>query len=156
MTESDDFGLSPRKIEYIRFLKERREVVRTKDLAAHFDVDPSTVTKTMGELSSMGLVTHTPYRGARLTDGGMRYAAFIQKRHRILSLMFSHYGLDGEEACREVSRFECFVSKDAIDRICRAMGHPHMSVCGEITHDQDCMGDPAAESPERSGMQESG
>ncbi|MDH7593463.1 MAG: metal-dependent transcriptional regulator [Methanomicrobiales archaeon] len=153
MVNSEDFGLPPRKMEYIRFLNDRAEPVRTNDLAAHFGVDPSTVTKTMTELSGMGLVAHTPYRGVRLTDEGVRYAAFIQKRHRILSLMFTHFGLSGDEACREVARFECFVSKDAIDRICRSMGHPRMSVCGEITHDQDCMGYPAAEG---SGMQEPG
>jgi len=49
-------------------------------------------------------------------------------------------GLSDEEACREVSRFESFVSRDAIDRMCRAMGHPRQGVCGEITHDTGCLG----------------
>jgi hypothetical protein len=30
------------------------------------------------------------------------------------------------------------VSKEAIDRICAAMGHPGQGICGEITHDDGC------------------
>jgi hypothetical protein len=31
------------------------------------------------------------------------------------------------------------VSKEAIDRICAAMGHPGQGICGEITHDDGCL-----------------
>ena len=66
---------------------------------------------------------------------------FLVKRHRILSLIFVRYGLSDEQACREVSRFESLVTKEAIDTLCRAMGHPRNGICGEITHDDGCMSD---------------
>jgi Mn-dependent DtxR family transcriptional regulator len=136
----DGLGLSPRKVTYLKYFFERSGPVKTNDLAARFGVDPSTITKTLGELSDAGLLTLAPYHGARLSPAGREYAAFLVKRHRILALAMTHYGLSDEEACTEVSRFESLVSKDAIDRICQAMGHPSRGICGEITHDSGCLG----------------
>ncbi|MEA1984631.1 MAG: metal-dependent transcriptional regulator [Euryarchaeota archaeon] len=127
--------LSPRKIEYLKFLLERGDTVRTSQMASHLGVDPSTATKTINELADAGYVKHTPYRGVSLTDRGKEYAEFLVKRHRILSLMLNHYGLSSEEACQEVGRFEGYVSRYAIDRICSSMGHPTVGVCGRIAHD---------------------
>ncbi len=53
--------------------------------------------------------------------------------------MLARNGLSPQEACREAARFESQVSKKAIDRICHFMGHPREGVCGEITHDDDCL-----------------
>ena len=44
--------------------------------------------------------------------------------------MLTHYGLSQEQACTEASRFESLVSRDAIDRMSHAMGHPRKGVCG--------------------------
>ncbi|WP_129597475.1 metal-dependent transcriptional regulator [Methanohalophilus profundi] len=126
--------LSPRKIEYLKYIHQRKENVRTNELSAHLKVDPSTTTKTINELAEEGYVNHVPYRGVKLTEKGKEYAAFLIRRHRILSLMLKNYGLSPEEACREVSRFESFVSLQAIDTICSTMGHPTMGVCGKIEH----------------------
>ncbi len=112
--------------------------MKTNDIASQFSVDPSTITKTIAEIAEAGYLTHVPYRGVVLTDTGTRYVKFLIKRHRILSLIFVRYGLTDEQACAEVSRFESFVSKDAIDRICSAMGHPQQGICGKITHDEGC------------------
>ncbi len=133
--ESDDgLGLSPRKVEYLKYIYETGVTVKTSRIADRFGVDPSTVTKTVDELARSGLLIHEPYHGVRFSESGRVYAEFLMKRHRILSLVFTRFGLSGEEACREVSRFESLVSRSAVDRICRAMGHPSLGVCGEITH----------------------
>jgi len=134
MEMENGLGLSPRKVEYLKYIYERGGTVKTNMIAGRFGVDPSTVTKTIDELSRSGLIIHEPYHGVRFSDSGREYAEFLLKRHRILSLVFSRFGLTGEEACREVSRFESLVSRGAVDRICRAMGHPSRGVCGEITH----------------------
>lgn len=136
----DGLGLSPRKVTYLKYIFERDGPVKTNDLASRFGVDPSTITKTIAELSDAGLLTLVPYHGATLSPAGQAYAAFLVKRHRILALALTHFGLGEKEACEEVSRFESLVSKDAIDRMCHAMGHPSHGVCGEITHDAGCLG----------------
>ncbi len=124
MDPSDGLELSPRKVEYLKYIFEKENAVKTNDIASRFKVDPSTVTKTLNELAETGLIIHTPYYGVRLSDQGRHYAGFLTKRHRILSLMLTHFGLSPEQACTEVSRFESRVSKDAIDRICQLDGTP--------------------------------
>ena len=134
MEREDGLGLSPRKVEYLKYLHENGGRGKTNRIASRFRVDPSTVTKTIGELARSGLVVHEPYHGVTFSEEGRRYAEFLVKRHRILALLLTRFGLSGEEACSEVSRFESQVSRAAVDRICRAMGHPSQGVCGEITH----------------------
>ena len=113
--------------------------LKTNDIAAGFGVDPSTITKTLVELADEGLLDYVPYHGVSLSPKGKIMAEFLIKRHRILALALSHFGLSHEQACLEVSRFESLVSKEAIDRMCRAMGHPNRGVCGDITHDDGCL-----------------
>ncbi|SFM41390.1 metal-dependent transcriptional regulator [Methanolobus profundi] len=134
MQEITGLELSPKKVEYLKFLLKKGDLVKTTDISNELHVDPSTTTKTITDLSESGYVDHVPYRGVRLTATGREYAEFFVNRHNILSLMLSHYGLSSEEACSEVSRFEAFVSKSAIDRICGSMGHPTVGVCGKIKH----------------------
>jgi DtxR family transcriptional regulator, Mn-dependent transcriptional regulator len=138
METTDGLELSPRKVDYLKFIFEHGEIVKTNNIASQFNVDPSTITKTIAELAGAGYLSHVPYRGVILTDAGSLYAKFLIKRHRILSLILVRNGLPNEQACNEVSRFESFVSKDAIDRMCSAMGHPQQGICGKITHDEGC------------------
>jgi DtxR family Mn-dependent transcriptional regulator len=139
-------ALSSRKVEYLKYIFGRGTTVRTNEIASSFAVDPSTITKTLTELTAAGYITHVPYHGVCLTESGRNHAEFLVKRHRILSLIFVRYGLSNELACREVSRFESLVTKEAIDSICRAMGHPREGICGEITHDDGCMSATGAQS----------
>ncbi|MFA6225663.1 MAG: metal-dependent transcriptional regulator [Methanoregula sp.] len=131
--------LSARKVEYLKYLFSRGGTVRTSEIASAFHVDPSTTTKPLAELSAGGYISHVPYHGVCLTASGLHHAEFLVKRHRILSLILVRYGLSDDLARREVSRFESLVTKEAIDTICRAMGHPRQGICGEITHDDGCM-----------------
>lgn len=132
-------ALSPRKVEYLKYIFKRGNKVKTNEIASAFNVDPSTITKTIAELTYAGYITHVPYHGVSLSDTGKQHAEFLVKRHRILSLILVRYGLSDEQACREVSRFESLVTKEAIDTLCRAMGHPCQGICGEITHDEGCL-----------------
>jgi DtxR family transcriptional regulator, Mn-dependent transcriptional regulator len=133
------FGLSPKKVEYIKFLSEKNGPVKTNNIADGFGVDPSTITKTIVELADDGFLVYIPYHGVSLSAKGKIMAQFLVKRHRILALALTHFGLSREQACLEASRFESFVSKDAIDQMCRAMGHPKKGGCGDITHDDSCL-----------------
>lgn len=128
--------LSPRKVDYLKVILEKRGTVKTTELSASLRVDPSTTSKTLNELAEAGYLNHVPYRGVDLTELGVEYAQFLTRRHRILSLLLTHYGLSTEEACSEVSRFEAFVSREAVNKICSSMGHPMVGVCGEITHEK--------------------
>ena len=138
MQEIDGLELSPRKTRYLIFILRQGGTAKVGELSGEFGVDPSTVTKSITELSARGYLSHRPYGGVELTKEGDRYARFLLRRHRILGLLLSHFGFTPEDACREASRFEGFVSRNAVDRICASMGHPVMGICGEISHDSGC------------------
>jgi Mn-dependent DtxR family transcriptional regulator len=138
MKDIDGLELSPKKSEYLKFILEKGETVHTTDISQHFNCDPSTITKTINEMSSTGLIVHAPYKGIRLTPRGKEYAEFLVRRHRILELMLSHYGLTAEESCAEATKLEGLVSKDVVDKICGSLGHPNVGICGRITHDTCC------------------
>ena len=140
MEPEPDRALPARKVEYLKFIFETGGTVRTSDIASAFSLDPSTITKTLADLTAGGYLLHTPYRGVALTESGRRCAAFFIRRHRVLSLMLVRNGLSPHEACDEVRRFESRVSKKTVDRICQFMGHPLQGVCGEITHDGEEIG----------------
>lgn len=138
MKNDDGLELSPKKSEYLKYVFEKGGVVRTTDISEHFNLDPSTITKTIQEMSSTGLIEYVPYRGISLTSQGTEYAEFLVRRHRIIELMLSHYGLSGQEACDEALKFEGYVSRDVVDKICHSLGHPCMGICGKIKHDKNC------------------
>ena len=138
MRDIDGLELSPKKCEYLKFILENGGMAHTTDISTHFKCDPSTITKTINEMSNTGLIEHVPYRGVRLTARGKEYAEFLVRRHRILELMLSHYGLTNEESCAEAAKLEGLVSKDVVDKICSSLGHPNVGICGRITHDTCC------------------
>jgi DtxR family transcriptional regulator, Mn-dependent transcriptional regulator len=147
MDAFDGLELSPRKVEYLKYIAAQGGDVKTTDLSTHFAVDPSTITRAIGELAAAGLIAHVRYGGIGLTEEGRIYAEFLFRRHRILGLVLRHYGFSADEACCEASQFESMVSRDAVDRICRSMGHPIRGICGEITHDS-CAGEDPGRSME--------
>ena len=73
MKEGAGFELSPKKVEYIKFIKGKTGPVKTNDIAAGFGVDPSTITKTMSELADEGLLDYIPYHGVSLSAKGIIY-----------------------------------------------------------------------------------
>ena len=138
MTRNDGLELSPKKSEYLKYIFEKGGIVRTMDISDHFHLDPSTITKAIQEMSSTGLIDYVPYRGISLTSKGTEHAEFLVRRHRVIELMLSHYGLSGHEACDEALKFEGYVSRDVVNKICRSLGHPRVGICGKITHNKSC------------------
>jgi Mn-dependent DtxR family transcriptional regulator len=130
--------LTPRKVSYLKYLVLSGGSAKISEIAAHAGVDPSTATRMVQELSAEGFVAHEPYGRVRLTPPGSEYGRFLLRRHRIIGLILSHYGFSGEEACEEASRIECYLSRSAINRMCRSLGHPTTGLCGEICHDPLC------------------
>jgi DtxR family Mn-dependent transcriptional regulator len=145
MQDYTGLEISPRKVAYLKYLSGQRGSAKISELSAHFGVDPSTATRTVQELKAEGFVYHEPYGDVVLTGFGEEYSAFLLRRHRIVGLILSHYGLSDKEACEEASRIECFISRGAVNKMCRALGHPTAGLCGEITHDALCR--PVASAP---------
>ncbi|MEM3530723.1 MAG: metal-dependent transcriptional regulator [Nitrososphaerales archaeon] len=70
-------------LEFIYKLEEREGVARTGRIAKEFNVALGTVTNTIANLKKMGLLTHKPYLGIKLTEKGRKIASEIIRRHRL-------------------------------------------------------------------------
>ncbi len=138
MTRNDGLELSPKKSEYLKYIFEKGGIVRTMDISDNFHLDPSTITKAIKEMSYTGLIDYVPYRSISLTYKGTEHAEFLVRRHRGIEWMLSYYGLSGHEACDEALKFEGYVSKDVVNKICSSLGHPRIGICGKIMHNKSC------------------
>lgn len=138
MNDIDGLELSARKAEYLKVIFLLGGTVKTNEIAHELGVAPSTATKVLVNLAREGYLEHTPYHGVHLTQKGEEYGHFLVRRHRILSLALSRFGLSPEEACHEAKNLEGHVSRALVDRICASLGHPMMSGCGPIEHDGGC------------------
>ena len=138
MKRNDGLELSPKKSEYLKYIFEKGGIVRTMDISENFHLDPSPITKAIQEMSSTGLIDYVPYRGISLTSKGTEHAEFLVRRHRVIELMLSHYGLSGHEACDEALKFEGYISRNVVNKICSSLGHPRVGICGKTIHDKSC------------------
>ncbi|NYT17761.1 MAG: helix-turn-helix domain-containing protein [Methanomicrobiales archaeon] len=82
MEDYTGLELSPRKVEYLKYLSGQGGSAKISELSGHFGVDPSTATRTVQELTWEGFVHHEPYGDVVLTGFGEEYSAFLLRRHR--------------------------------------------------------------------------
>ena len=60
------------------------EPVSTSALAERLGITSGSVSAMLKKLDELGLVTHVPYRGVRLTANGRRVALEVIRHHRLL------------------------------------------------------------------------
>lgn len=97
----------------------------TNDIAQRLKCAPASVSGMMRRLAEAGLISHEPYRGARLTEGGRRAALKTLRRHRVIEAYLNEaldYPWDRVHA--EAERLEHAASDDLIDRMAAAIGEP--------------------------------
>ena len=65
------------------------EPVSTNALAARLGITAGSVSAMLRKLGELGLITHEPYRGVRLTAQGRRLALEMIRHHRLLELFLA-------------------------------------------------------------------
>jgi DtxR family Mn-dependent transcriptional regulator len=120
--------------------------IGTLELANHLEVTPASTTKMILKLSENGLVHHKPYKGASLTEIGLKQALSVVRRHRLLETFLSKtLGLSNENLHVEAERLEHALSKDLENSIAEYLdnpvrdphGHPIPGPNGEIFTNED-------------------
>ena len=72
------------------------EPVSTNALAKRLAITPGSVSAMLKRLDELGLITHVPYRGVRLTANGRRLALEVIRHHRLLeSYLADALGMPG-------------------------------------------------------------
>jgi DtxR family transcriptional regulator, Mn-dependent transcriptional regulator len=129
-TTSDTAGLRSSAVEdYTKaiYALEARDgqSVSTNALAERLNVTPASASGMVKRLGELGLVTHRPYHGVRLTDAGRRVALEVIRHHRLLELyLVESLGVPWDRVHQEAEVLEHVLSEELEELIAAKLGHP--------------------------------
>jgi len=108
------------------------EPVSTNALAERLGITPGSVSAMLKKLDDLGLTTHVPYRGVRLTDDGRRLALEVLRHHRLLeSFLADALGMPWDRVHAEAEVLEHVLSEDLEALIAAKLGHPTVDPHGD-------------------------
>lgn len=112
-------------IKHIWKVQQLGERATTKALSERMGLGRGTVSGMLKQLASRGLVEHTRYYGAELTEEGRLLALRVIRRHRLIELfLVQTLDMGWDEVDRDAERLEHAVSDTLIERIDAYLGHP--------------------------------
>ena len=109
-----------------------QEPVATNALAERLGITPGSVSAMLKRLDELGLITHIPYRGVRLTDDGRRIALEVIRHHRLLeSYLAEALDMPWDRVHAEAEVLEHVLSEDLEELIAAKLGHPTVDPHGD-------------------------
>jgi DtxR family Mn-dependent transcriptional regulator len=123
------------------------EPVSTNALAERLGITPGSVSAMLKRLDELGLITHIPYRGVRLTADGRRIALEVIRHHRLLESYLSEaLGMPWDRVHAEAEVLEHVLSEDLEALIAAKLGHPTVDPHGDPIPSADLeLDEPATE-----------
>jgi DtxR family Mn-dependent transcriptional regulator len=108
------------------------EPVSTNALAERLGITPGSVSAMLKKLDELGLITHVPYRGVRLTADGRQLALEVIRHHRLLeSFLNDALGMPWDRVHAEAEVLEHVLSEDLEQLIAAKLGHPTVDPHGD-------------------------
>jgi DtxR family Mn-dependent transcriptional regulator len=108
------------------------EPVSTNALAERLGITPGSVSAMLKRLGELGVLTHAPYRGVRLTEDGRRIALEVIRHHRLLeSYLAEALGMPWDQVHAEAEVLEHVLSEDLEALIAAKLGHPTVDPHGD-------------------------
>ena len=99
--------------------------VTNNALAERLGVTPASASSMVKKLDALGLVTHEPYKGVRLTAGGRRVALEVLRHHRLLELYLAEsLGVPWDRVHDEAEILEHVLSEELEELIAAKLGNP--------------------------------
>jgi DtxR family Mn-dependent transcriptional regulator len=99
--------------------------VSTNDLAERLGVTPGSVSAMVRKLAELGLLTHEPYRGVRLTEQGREVALEVLRHHRLIELFLAQeLGMSWDRVHAEAEVLEHVISEELEQLIASRLGNP--------------------------------
>jgi DtxR family transcriptional regulator, Mn-dependent transcriptional regulator len=106
--------------------------VSTNALATRLSITPGSVSAMLKKLDELGLTSHVPYRGVRLTADGRRLALEVIRHHRLLeSFLADTLGMPWDRVHAEAEVLEHVLSEDLEQLIAAKLGHPTVDPHGD-------------------------
>ena len=104
-----------------------KEQVSTTTLSNELGIAPGSVTQMLKKLEKLGYINYTPYRGASLTDEGMKIAQKITRKHRILEkFLLEILKVKPENVHDQACEMEHTLSDEAERALCTMLHHPDL------------------------------
>ena len=125
---TNDDKLSANMEEYLEVLynlSQCKEIISTNQISEKLEIAPGSVTPMLKKLAGLGYITYTPYKGAQLTDKGVRKAKSMTRKHRLLEC-FLHdiLKIKRENVHDQACEMEHTISDDAERALCQLLENP--------------------------------
>ena len=99
--------------------------VSTTTLSKELGIAPGSVTQMLKKLEDLGYIDYVPYKGASLTDDGIKIAQKITRKHRILERFLKDVlKIKDENLHAQACEMEHSLSDEAERAICHMLEHP--------------------------------
>ncbi|WP_407413431.1 metal-dependent transcriptional regulator [Methanobrevibacter sp.] len=103
------------------------EQVSTTKLSKDLGIAPGSVTQMLKKLENLGYINYTPYKGAILTDEGMKIAQKITRKHRILEkFLMDVLKIKEENIHEQACEMEHTLSDEAERALCTMLHNPDL------------------------------
>lgn len=107
-------------LKTIYYICDYHSTARIGEIAAKMEVSKASASKAVSLLESNGLVYRLPDRSLQLTPDGMRHAALISNRHKIIKTFFSVIlNVTPAVADKDACHFEHAISMESLQSMCR-------------------------------------
>lgn len=125
---SNDEKLSSNMEEYLEVLynlSQCKDIINTNQISERLEIAPGSVTPMLKKLAKLGYITYTPYKGAQLTDKGLKKAKSMTRKHRLLE-RFLHdiLKIKGDAVHNQACEMEHSLSDDAERALCQLLENP--------------------------------
>lgn len=103
-------------LEMISRMQQYNDFVRISQLAHNLNVKPSSASKMVNNLKSLGFVTLEKYGNIKLTNKGIVYGNYLLHRHEILNKFLTFINSSKNEL-EQVERIEHYFDERTIENI---------------------------------------
>jgi DtxR family Mn-dependent transcriptional regulator len=106
--------------------------VSTNALADRLGITPGSVSAMLKKLDELGLISHVPYRGVRLTEEGRQLALEVIRHHRLLELFLADIlEMPWDRVHAEAEVLEHVISEELEELIAARLGDPTLDPHGD-------------------------
>jgi DtxR family Mn-dependent transcriptional regulator len=113
-------------------LELREDTVTTNAIAERMGVTAASASGMVKKLDGLGLVSHVPYKGVKLTDAGERVALEVIRHHRLLELYLAEsLDVPWDRVHAEAEVLEHVLSEELEELIAAKLGNPTVDPHGD-------------------------
>jgi DtxR family Mn-dependent transcriptional regulator len=112
-------------------LEEGRDIIGPSFVAKELGISRPAAQEALLKLAEKDYGDYIAGKGFKLNVRGVEKGKEVTCKHRLIECLFEEIGLEAEEACREATRIEGFVSRKAFEKLRESFYHRDHCPCGK-------------------------